>query len=183
MNEQWMPVPGFEGRYQVSDLGRVRSLPRVGIDVQGRRHSICGRILRPIRVPSRDPKHPYNTVVLFRAGQKHRRSVHRLVLEAFIGSKPGMVARHLNGIAGDDRLVNLAWGTPRQNTLDSVAHGTHPMARRTHCPQGHEFTPGNTYQTKRGRRCRTCSLARSAAWRKKHPGYQSPSHRTERQAA
>ncbi len=50
---------------------------------------------------------------------------HRLVLTAFRGPCPeGMVTRHLNGVRTDNRLVNLAWGTPCENEADKVRHGT-----------------------------------------------------------
>jgi hypothetical protein len=52
-------------------------------------------------------------------------SVHRLILEAFVGPcPPGMCCRHLNGIKADNRIENLTWGTPKENTADREGHGT-----------------------------------------------------------
>jgi len=69
-------------------------------------------------------------------GYQHRRLVHRLVLEAFIGPCPwGMQCRHDDGNPANNFLMNLLWGTPRENQLDRKRHGTsmegetHPGAR------------------------------------------------------
>ena len=89
-------------------------------------------------------------------------SVHVLVLETFYGPRPeGYVARHLDGNPGNNHPGNLAWGTFSENNHDSVRHGTHRNARKTHCVQGHELTPDNLYKSKRNRRdCRQCQLDR-----------------------
>ena len=51
--------------------------------------------------------------------------VHKLILEAFVGTRPqGYVCRHLNGNAFDNRLVNICWGTPKENAQDAIKHGT-----------------------------------------------------------
>lgn len=90
--------------------------------------------------------------------------VHRLVAKAFIGPEPaGQEVRHLNGNPSDNRAVNLAYGTRSQNTLDTVRHGTYANGNtsKTHCPLGHEYSEGNTYQMPRGgRQCRTCKRTR-----------------------
>ena len=58
-------------------------------------------------------------------GRDDQRLVHRLVLEAFVGPCPeGMECRHLDGNPGNNRLDNLAWGTPKENFADSMRHGT-----------------------------------------------------------
>lgn len=124
MNEEWRAVPGFEGLYEVSDLGRVRSLDRVVIcsgPAKGRYASKKpGRVLRPGPTGS-----GHLSVSLGRyAGS---RLVHHLVAEAFIGSRPpGKELRHLNGHANDNRLLNLAYGTRSQNIRDKKWHPHRP---------------------------------------------------------
>lgn len=88
--------------------------------------------------------------------------VHRLVLEAFVGPKPeGAVTRHLNGDPTDNRLANLAYGTPAENGADMRRHGTSFHARKTHCPQGHPYDDENTYHMPGGGRdCKECVRAR-----------------------
>lgn len=139
--ETWLPVAGYEGAYEVSNLGAVR---RVG----GRtlRHSLRGKGLYP-------------SVNLSLNGRARCRFVHLLVLQAFVGERPSpeMQGRHLNGNKFDARLANLQWGTPSENNLDRVAHGTHQNAAKAACPQGHEYDSANTYRTAEGaRRCRAC---------------------------
>ena len=74
---------------------------------------------------------------------------------------------HNDGDFENNRLSNLRWGTKSENTLDSVKHGTHNNARKTRCPQGHEYTEENTYivtrksgprKGKKDRICRTCKI-------------------------
>lgn len=138
--ENWLPVPGFED-YEVSDFGRVLSRKR-------------GRAR--IRRPTPEGK-GYLQLILSRNGVPHMRKVHLLVLTAFVGPRPeGMEALHGDGNKLNNALWNLRWGTQGENTLDQVLHGTHNQARKTHCPQGHEYTPENTYESAGRRRCRTC---------------------------
>jgi hypothetical protein len=76
-----------------------------------------------------------------------------------VGPRPeGLEGCHWNDDPTDNRVDNLRWGTRSANVLDSVRNGTHHMARRTHCPQGHAYTPENTYlYPPDGRRaCREC---------------------------
>ena len=67
----------------------------------------------------------YKALRLVRNGKSHKRFVHRLVLETFIGKpKRGQQCRHLNGDRKDPRLENLVWGTRSENQMDRVNHGT-----------------------------------------------------------
>lgn len=86
------------------------------------------------------------------------RYVHQLVLEAFVGPRPeGMEACHWNDVCTDNRLENLRWDTTSANRHDQVRNGRHAYAKRTHCVNGHEFTPENTRLERRGRRkCKEC---------------------------
>lgn len=147
--ESWKPVVGYEGIYEVSDLGRIRSLAR--LDSRGRRRSA------KIRALSRQ-KSGHLTVGLCRSGAKKSAGVHRLVLEAFVGPcPPGMEACHWNDIPDDNRLENLRWDTRSANAADSVRNGTHSQSRVTHCPRGHEYTDENTYRYPAGNRaCKEC---------------------------
>lgn len=68
----------------------------------------------------------YFGINLRRDGRSFRRTIHRLVLEAFVGLRPaGMQCRHLDGNQENNCLSNLMWGTPKSNQLDRVRHGTH----------------------------------------------------------
>ena len=112
IQEQWRPVTGYEGLYEVSDQGRVRGLDR--FDTRGRH--VQGVVLRAHQTG----KHKYYAVTLSDStGRKTRHSVHRLVLEAFVGSCPdGMEACHGEGGWADNRLGNLRWGTKSENCMD-----------------------------------------------------------------
>jgi hypothetical protein len=119
--EIWKPVPGYEGRYEVSDLGRVRSLDREIIcmgEIKGSYVSRKkGRVLRP--GPS---NYGHLSVVL---GRGKTRMVHELVLRAFVGEPPDKhECCHNNGDPTDNRLSNLRWGTRSENSVDAVKHGS-----------------------------------------------------------
>lgn len=151
--ETWRAVPGYEGTYEVSDLGRVRSLDRIKRD--GRRWR--GRMMRLIT-----HERGYLMVKLCRDNACRMWFVHRLALMAFVGEAPtGYEARHLDGDSSNAALVNLAWGTPSENMLDQVRHGSHWNASKTHCPSGHPYDEANTYRNpgKQNRACLTCRNA------------------------
>ena len=113
--ETWRPVLGFPG-YEVSDQGRVKSLARRNLQGAMRRE----RILRTDKTWA-----GYLLVRLALDGVKHARTVHSLVLEAFVGPRPvGLQTRHLNGVRDDNSLVNLRWGTIQENRADQKMHGT-----------------------------------------------------------
>lgn len=116
---RWLPIPGWEGFYEVSDSGRVRSLPRPAIK---RRRVYGGQEVKPAISPN-----DYLYVMLHRPQQtkQNRRYVHRLVLQAFVGPCPdGMQAAHGNGIRSDNRLANLRWTSIKDNHADKRTHGT-----------------------------------------------------------
>lgn len=151
----WLPVVGYEGSYEVSDEGVVRSLDRTTICRDGRRLFFEGKELLSYRTPPMG----YRAVKLSKEGVKRSKRIHTIVLEAFVGPRPdGMVACHSNGIQDDLRLANLRWDTQTSNNLDAVAHGTHHNGSKTHCKRGHEFTAANTYlnPSSGGRQCRQC---------------------------
>lgn len=145
----WRPAPGYEGRYEVSDQGEVRSL-------------VSGRPLTPYR-----DRGGYLRVGP-RSDRQKKRSipVHRLVLEAFIGPRPaGLVVRHLNGDRNDNSLPNLTYGTPAENAQDSLRHGTNANSRKGSCPYGHAYDETNTRSYRGQRRCRACDRDRHRMYR------------------
>jgi hypothetical protein len=162
--ERWLPIVGYEGFYEVSDLGRVRSLPRVTRD--GRR--IAGRILALGR-----HKHGYPVANLWMDNRYRTRTVHALIAEAFLGPVPdGMEVRHVDGDAARCVLLNLTYGTHAENMQDTLRHGTNDHAGRTHCPQGHPYDAENTAVGRRGngsvfRVCRICSNEAKGRHRRK----------------
>lgn len=114
MTYEWRPVLGFPG-YEVSDSGQVKSLARRNLQGAMRRE----------RILKQDMADGYCLVRLARDGVKVPRTVHSLVLEAFVGEHPeGLEARHLNGVRDDNCLANLAWGTRSENRADQKRHGT-----------------------------------------------------------
>jgi hypothetical protein len=163
VTERWLPVVGFEGFYEVSDLGRVRSITRSVLGRDGRRQRWVGRI----RTPQCHKKHL--NVALYKSGQAYRYEIQRLVLLTFVGDCPeGMEACHNNGNPLDNRLTNLRWDTHANNGDDLSRHGTHPYRQKTHCPRGHRLESPNLvkYTASRGYRgCLACSRARAATHR------------------
>lgn len=144
MIEEWRPVVGYEGRYAVSSLGRVKNVKR-------------GHILSPGK--ERDG---HLHVELYAGAGGKIFKVHRLVAMAFIGPPTGPVTRHLNGVPDDNRVENLAWGTVSENGLDDVRNGVHPNSSKTHCKRGHPFSWANTYIALNGaRQCRRCGAYRA----------------------
>lgn len=164
--ETWLPIPGYEGSYEVSDRGQVRSLDRMVGDslMPNGRKFVKGRMLQQVSIKG------YEAVSLSRR-EKKRGYIHHLVLLAFVGPKPdGLVVRHINGDRLDNRLENLAYGTYSDNNQDTVRHGRHHEASKTHCPNRHQYTEENTYRYSNGnRRCRTCDHVRAIGKRKVRP--------------
>ena len=120
MKEQeiWKPVVGFEGYYEVSNLGRVRSLTRTIIRSDGKVRTFKGAILS-------GTKHNkgYRDVVLTRGGVSTRYLIHRLVALAFIpnpDNKPEL--DHVNTIRTDNRVENLRWATRKENCGNEITH-------------------------------------------------------------
>lgn len=118
VEERWLPIAGYEGRYEVSDQGRLRSYTRWkdGRILNGCKHYDYGRVSH------------VGTVLSDGTGQKREYRIHTLVLEAFVGPRPeGLGCCHNNGNAADNRLENLRWDNQRSNTLDAIRHGTQPV--------------------------------------------------------
>lgn len=161
--EEWRWVVGLEGMLEVSDRGRIRSLPRR--DAAGRPRS--GKFLR-----GRTGSYGHRSVTFMVGHRQIHIAVHRAVLEAFVGPcPPGMECCHNDGDPTNNHVSNLRWDTHAANMADRARHGTHASRRRTECPHGHPYDEANTYVCKRGSRsCRACGRSRSQAYsQKKRP--------------
>ena len=111
MEEIWKPVVGYEGLYEVSSEGRVRSLKRFYTHRNGKVYCREGFIVRP-----RKNHNKYLRIALSNNGQKSY-FVHRLVYEAFKGPIPeGMQVNHINENKFDNHPENLNLMTPKENT-------------------------------------------------------------------
>lgn len=117
VTETWRPVVDLPG-YEVSSCGRVR---------HGNHQMRCYTHNRGYLVMATTiGKGPDRRTI--------KRYVHRLVLEAFVGkSRPGEEARHLNSDCRDNRLANLCWGTPAENSADMVKAGRQSMGESRPC--------------------------------------------------
>lgn len=114
--EVWLPVLGFEGIYEASNLGQVR---RVG----------APRALKPVV-----DRKGYCHVSLCKTGLCKNYAVHRIVLSAFCGAEPFEAAQaaHNDGNPGNNRLPNLRWASPSDNQKDRIRHGTHCRGEAVH---------------------------------------------------
>lgn len=155
--ETWKPISGWESFYEVSDLGRIRSVART-VSVTGQ----ADRKIRTRILKTPPTKAGYPCCNLAREGRIHTVLVHQIVAATFIGPRPdGEEVRHLDGIPAHVTLDNLAYGTPTQNREDSLRHGTHWPASKTHCKAGHEFDGTRARNGKTSRTCSACARTRS----------------------
>lgn len=164
--EQWKPVHGYEGIYEVSYYGRVRSVERTIVRSDGQRRRFKSRIRRLARTA--DGRYSVN---LWKENVGCTSLVHVLVLEAFVGPRPpDHLACHRNGDPTDNRPENLYWGTCSDNMQDCLRHGNHVNANKTRCRRGHEYSPENTYviPSTGGRMCRICMRINVVNYKERH---------------
>lgn len=167
MDEEWRDIPGYEGYYQASSLGRVRSVARVirqnapggGGELERR---MPGTVLKPCPAATPD-KRPL--VSLSRGGDVKKRPVHILVALAFVGLKPAANSYccHIDGDVHNNTPGNLYWGDAATNSRDAIRHGTHWASSKTECPHGHLLIRPNLREGRLRayghRACRSCGNA------------------------
>lgn len=120
-NEIWKPIKDYEGWYEVSNMGRVRSLDRTVYFKDGKRsRTYKGQILRY------KYHHGYQMVNLLRNKEINTVYIHRLVIETFLPTVEGKTwCNHKNGIKSDNRVENLEWCTSSENKIHADATGLH----------------------------------------------------------
>lgn len=118
MKEIWKDIEGYEGLYQVSNLGRVKSLER---QVWKKRQQCYMRVRERI-IQQYISKVGYYVVVLCQNGRKKTYYVHRLVAKAFIpNSENKPEIDHINTIRTDNRINNLRWATSKENSNNPLS--------------------------------------------------------------
>lgn len=117
-HEEWRPIAGFEGEYEVSNYGRVRTMGFFRETKDGKRYPVKPRILKQVSIRG------YMHVNLARNGDYKHMRVHRLVAEAFIENPDGKPhVNHIDCDKANNRVENLEWVTPKENTEHAIAHG------------------------------------------------------------
>lgn len=120
--ELWKPIAGYEGLYEVSDCGCIRSLPRT-VSFGNQKRTTPYMIISPYIRPA-----GYATVKLGKNGKKRNHYVHRLVALAFIGDCPkNHEVCHRDGSKTNNVVSNLYWGTRKDNIADNLRLGRHPI--------------------------------------------------------
>lgn len=157
---RWLPVVGYEGIYEVSDTGRVRSLDR---------HDSRGRLIRGKERKLTQTQDGHLQITLHNGTRGWTLGVHHLVLTAFVGPRPdGAEGCHRNGDGTDNRVSNLRWGSRSSNVLDQVRHGVHNCATRQTCCRGHRLAEPNLMPSAARlgfRGCLACNRAHARARR------------------
>lgn len=124
--ERWRPVSGYEGFYEVSDRGRVRSMSRTVRGGPSWSRSATGIVLRA-RVDATGRCY----VSLWKENREWKAKVHRLTLDAFVGPcPPGMEGCHNDGNPMNNGIENLRWDTHISNIADRASHGTENIGSR-----------------------------------------------------
>lgn len=158
--EEWRPVVGFEGVYEVSNFGQVRSLDRAVVRSDGLILNLKGRIKKPTVMKSGHRR----VGLQFELDRKTNLLVHRLVAESFIGPQPEdkPFVLHWDDNPASNYVGNLRWGNRSENSRDSVRNGRWRSfnSEKTQCMRQHDFTEENTYLdvTNGKRQCKTCRL-------------------------
>lgn len=153
-SEEWRPVVGYEGLYEVSNKGRVRSLDRI-VDRKNGTARWPGRTLKP----QLGSKGHYG-VNLWRGKRSKTEFIHRLVAVAFIPNPDNLpLVRHFDDVKENNSVENLAWGTWSDNAQDAIRNGRdfNRQQDKSHCPKGHPYSGSNLYISPSGaRHCRAC---------------------------
>jgi len=117
MIENWKQCKGFEGYYEISDLGRVKTVARESVKSNGRKCVIKERILSQANVKG------YKKVTLKCDGVRKDMRVHRLVVMSFLGEPSKEMVNHIDGDKTNNKLSNLEWATRSENELHAYGTG------------------------------------------------------------
>lgn len=141
IEEIWKDIPGFEGWYQVSNTGKVKSLDR---------HIEDGRLIKGITLSQYSTSQGYKRVALCKSGKHYKKFVHRLVAEAFVPNPNNFpVINHIDENPENNVCTNIEWCSVKYN----VNFGTRAekFSEKTHgeLHYGHKLTEKEVRQIKK----------------------------------
>lgn len=156
---EWHDIPGYDGQYQITTDGRIRSGDKRVRCAPGATRVVRGRELS---VMQRSDGYKFVSLT-GKDGVLSRQYLHRLLLLTFCGCPPdGYYGCHNDGNPANNSLSNLRWDSPSGNNQDTVRHGTHINASKDRCPRGHLLAGENVtkWGLARGvRKCKSCHRA------------------------
>lgn len=142
MTEVWKPIYRYDGKYEVSNKGRVRGLDRSFIDSMGRRQNIKGRVLKP-----NITKRGYCLIRLSVRGKAETMQLHRVVADAFIGPSDKPV-NHKDRNPINNCVSNLEYVSYRENTSHWIDNNTglpRGVRKRNHMYQARVYRKGKQW--------------------------------------
>lgn len=135
-NERWLPIPGYEGWYDVSDFGRVKR-------VKASMGAVVGRILK-----QQNNRHGYPMAHLSKNNKDRLLATHRLVILAFVGVCPsGKQVNHIDGDKTNNRIDNLEYVTPSENIRHAYRMGM--ASNRGERSSGNKLTEDDVHEIRR----------------------------------
>lgn len=134
MEEIWKDIDGYEGLYQVSNLGRVRSLDRVVVYSNGRECLHKGKIIN-----NHDNGHGYRYITLTNGGKRKNHYVHRIVAEAFIINEDCLPeVNHIDNDRSNNDITNLEWCSKKENMNHMIKQDRQIKGSDVHCSKLNE---------------------------------------------
>lgn len=118
-NEEWKPIENYEGFYEISNMGRVRSLDRTVYFKNSDKPRKCiGKIMTPVYWKG------YQKLRLHKNNNYESVKIHRLVAKHFVSNPENKnVVNHIDGIKSNNKSSNLEWCTPKENTIHALENG------------------------------------------------------------
>lgn len=160
--ESWLPIPRYEGQYEASATGAIRSVGRLITRSDGVAIRTQSRVLRPGMGTN-----GYLIVSLYGNGRSTKRTeqVHVLIAEAFHGPRPkGLDVMHRDANRLNNAWTNLRYGSRSENIQQVVAEGHHGQKSKTRCPRQHLLQMPNLvrslFESTGYRECLACKRAR-----------------------
>lgn len=123
MVEEWKPIKGYEGYYEISSFGRIKSIERKvynpGVIGEGSYRTVPEKIRKPNIMKG------YHCICLIKNKSHKVFRVHRLVMEHFVSEAPSQEhqVNHIDGDKSNNHVENLEWVTPKENTQHAIANG------------------------------------------------------------